>query len=412
MTLPPATAFRPWWLKGLNAALPRLWDRAILPPPDLTEATLDRMAIRATGLDDFGDDAFARSQLRVLLAALRSEAALNPFGRMIAHGSLLKVLKERLWAQSFLTRHPEILARPVAAPVVVIGQMRSGTTRLHRLLAADNRFVHLRLFEAMCPVPWPQSTPHAGDPRLRYTARGLRVLNAINPGNAVTHPTGALEPDEELGLLEASLAGAQIEAQRRVPSFARHCEATDQTPAYVHLKRLLQLAGWFRGDDPAKPWLLKTPQHMQDLPALLSVFPDARLIFTHREPTAVVASSASLAWHQMVVQSDAVDPHWVGGEWLRKSVHRARVAATARRAASHTIDLDFAEVDADWRAAIESVYRWLDWPLDQATAAAMPATLATGRHAAHHYRLEDFGLTAAQVRAAVPDYRAPALLRA
>src|SRR3546814_7702400 len=82
---------------------------------------------------------------------------------------------------------------------------------------------------------------------------------------------------------------------------------------------LLRLTGWLRGEDPAKPWLLKTPQHMLDLPALLRVFPDARIIFTHRDPAAVVGSSCSLAWNQMCLQSDYVDPRWIGREWLRKT---------------------------------------------------------------------------------------------
>src|SRR3546814_12537697 len=82
---------------------------------------------------------------------------------------------------------------------------------------------------------------------------------------------------------------------------------------------MLRLAGWMRGQDPAKPWLLKTPQQMLDLPALLRVCPDARIIFTHRDPAAVVGSSCSLAWNQMCLQSDYVDPRWIGREWLRKT---------------------------------------------------------------------------------------------
>src|SRR3546814_12855747 len=95
------------------------------------------------------------------------------------------------------------------------------------------------------------------------------------------------------------------EAQWRVPAYARWCEEQDATPAYAHMADLLRLTGWLRGEDPAKPWLLKTPQHMLDLPALLRVFPDARIIFTHRDPAAVVGSSCSLAWHQMCLQSDS-----------------------------------------------------------------------------------------------------------
>lgn len=407
LMLPPLSGFRPLPYRAVAAALPPLWRAGVLPYPDLRISTLDRMAQASTGLDDYGDDRFARAQLRVLLPALRNEAALNPVGRTIAHGTVLKVLKERLWAHDLFTRFPEILDRPVAAPVVVVGQMRSGTTRAQRLLACDPRFAALRLYETMCPVPWPSSFRNRVDPRIAYTRAGLKFLNWVNPAIGHIHPTGALEVDEELGMLEASFTGAQIEAQRRIPSFARWNEATDQTPAYAHLRRLLQLAGWFRGQDPALPWVLKTPQHLQDLPALLNVFPDARLIFTHRDVRAVVPSGASLAWHQMVVQSDCVDPHWVGREWLHKTAFRAEVAAASRRtmAPSHRLDLDYDEVGGDWRAAMTRVYSFLGLDLPPDVLAAMARTV--GAHAAnrpvHDYASSDFGLDDAMIDAAVAE---------
>lgn len=402
MPLPPATAFRPLAIRGLHALMPPLWRAAILPPPDLREETLDRMAIRRTGLTDFGDDSFFRSQLRVLLPAIREEARLNPLGHIIAHGSLLKVMCERLWTEDLFRRHPEIARIDLVPPIVIVGPMRSGTTRIQRLLACDPRFTALRLYEAMCPVPWPKSLTKRNDPRIAYTARGLRALNWINPGNAAVHPTSALMVDEELGLLEQSISGAQIEAQRRVPSFARHCEATNQTPAYAHMRRLLQLRTWFTGEDPGRPFILKTPQHMQDLDALLTVFPGARLIFTHRDPVSVVGSSASLAWNQMVVQSDEVDPHWIGTEWLHKTGHRMAVTERVRAARNPpAIDITFAEADRDWRRAIRRIYAFLDLELPAATLAAMESWLADSErehpHRSHRYALADFGLSGEQV---------------
>lgn len=410
MPLPPATAYRPMLVRHANRVLPKLWDRRLLPPPDLSEATLDRQAIAATGLDDFGDGWF-REPLRVLLPALHEEARLNPIGRMIAHGSLLKTLKERLWAQALFARHPEIRDRPLAAPIVIVGPMRSGTTRLHRLLAGDARFAHLRLYEALCPVPWPSSFARRRDPRIAYTARGWKALNWINPANAAVHPTGALEPDEELGLLENSLWGAQIEAQRRVPSYARWCEAQDATPAYAHLADLLRLTGWFRGEDPAKPWVLKTPQHMQDLAALLRVWPDARLIFTHRDPASVVGSGCSLAWHQMVVQSDEVDPRWIGGEWLHKTAHRIDSCLSVRAGVppAQQIDVSFEAMNRDWLGTMRAVYAFLDMDIAPAVAAMTGYVERAGRehrHATHRYDLADFGLDAAEVRARFAGYSA------
>ena len=410
MPLPPATAYRPMLVRHANRVLPKLWDRRWLPPPDLSEATLDRQAIEATGLDDFGDGWF-REPLRVLLPALQTEAQLNPMGRMIAHGSLLKTLKERLWAADLFARHPEIRARPLKAPIVIVGAMRSGTTRLHRLLAGDERFAHLRLYEAMCPVPWPSSFARPRDPRIAYTARGWKALNWINPAIAAVHPTGPLEPDEELGLLENSLWGAQIEAQRRVPSYARWCEAQDATPAYAHMADLLRLAGWFRGEDPAKPWVLKTPQHTQDLAALLRVWPDARLIFTHRDPVNVVGSACSLAWHQMVVQSDDVDASWIGGEWLHKTGHRIDTCLRVRETLSpdQQLDVSFEAMNRDWLGTMRRVYDFLGIDIAPAVA-AMTSYVERARrehpYATHRYDLADFGLDAADVRARFAGYSA------
>jgi hypothetical protein len=402
MPLPPATHYHPRLVRHANALLPTLWAKRLLPPPDLAEETLDAQAMRSTRLTDFGDPWFRRP-LRVLLTALREEADLNAMGRMIAHGSMLKLLKERLWAQALFASQPEVRPRPIERPVVIIGPMRSGTTRLHRLLASDPRFAHLRLYEAMCPVPWPSSFRRRRDPRIAYTARGWKALNWINPANAAVHPTGALEPDEELGLLENSAWGAQIEAQRRVPTYARWCEASDATPAYRHMADLLRLAGWFRGEDPAKPWVLKTPQHMQDLAALLQVFPDARLIFIHRDPVSVVGSAASLAWHQMVVQSDRVDPHWIGGEWLHKTEHRVRttLAVRAKLAPGQQIDVTFDAMNRDWLGVMRRVYAFLD--IDIAPAVApMQAYVDRARrehaYTAHRYDLADFGLDEGAVR--------------
>ena len=401
MPLPPATAFRPLPVRFANAVLPGLWRRRILPPADLDADGLFAMAERQTGLrnyDPLGDDgAFWRAQLTVLLASLAGEARLNAIGLLIAHGSILKVLKERLWAADLFRRHPEILAEELAAPLVIVGPMRSGTTRLQRLLASDPAFGGLRLFEAMCPVPWPGSFRASVDPRLTYTARGLRALNWINPGNAATHPTGPLQVDEELGLLEASFAGAQIEAQRRVPTFARMGEAIDQTPAYRHLCRLLQLRQWFTGD--RRPLVLKTPQHMQDLAALNAVFPDARLIFLSRDPVAVVASSASMVWNQMVVQSDEVDPAWIGAEWLHKTAFRRRAAARDRAIIdpARTLDTSFDTMNADWRGEIARIYAWLGRDPGPAWVEMEAYLSRATAHRAHAYRLSDFGLIAEQV---------------
>ncbi|MFQ3594590.1 MAG: sulfotransferase [Sphingomonadaceae bacterium] len=407
-TLPPATSFRPFPLNGLMKGLERMWARGLQPPADLSWERIVARAERETGLSNHGDTRFLDSQRAVLLPALRDEARLNTLGRVIAHGSLLKIVKERLWAEDLFRRHPEITNEEIAPPIVVVGPMRSGTTRLQRLIASDPAFSAFRLYETTCPVPWPRCFTQIEDPRIARTRFGLKVITWINPRTAEVHPTGPMEFDEELGLLEHSLAGALIEAQRRIPTFARHCEQSDQRPAYQRMKRLIQLRQWFTGD--RRPLVLKTPQYMQDLDLVLETFPGARFVFTHRDPVAVVASSASLAWHQMVVQSDHVDPAWVGREWLWKTRHRIdrTLAVRPRIAPDRMIDISFDEVNSNWAAAIQRIYRHFGLRLDDRARAAMRAYVVRAArehpYSSHRYTLDDFGLSRGEVADAFRTY--------
>lgn len=405
--LPCATSFRPLHLKAMMAGLEAAWKCGTLPPPSLDADQLFDMARAQTGLHDDPDRAFFESQLSVLLKGLRHEARLNRFGELVAEGSLLKIMKERLRFAALMQAHPEIDAMELAPPIIVVGSMRSGTTRLQRLLACDSAFTALRLYEATFPVPAPNAfrarDRRRRDPRIRATGMGLALLKSINPAIQAVHPTGPLEVDEELGLNEQSLSGALIEAQRRVPGFARHCERVDQMPVYLHLQRLLKLRSWFADVDPARPYVLKTPQHMQDLAAVNALFPQSRMIFLHRHPVTVVASGASLAWNQMVMQSDHVEPAWIGQEWLHKTEHRLRVTSRVREtmAASRQIDIGFEDVSRDWLGAVRRIYAFLDRELRPETISAMQDYMQRsardhGYHR-HRYRLESFGIRPGEV---------------
>lgn len=404
--LPPISRFRPLHLKLMMWPLRAAWSSGTLPPADLCPDRLRHLAEKATGLrhDISNREAFER-QLSHLIPALHEEARLTDFGRLVAHGSLLKVMKERLWFDALMAEHPEIDRIELAPPIIVVGSMRSGTTRMQRLLAADPAHTALRLYEAQCPVPNPrQLNRRRKDPRIAHVRRALRLIGSVNRTVFHIHPTGPLEVDEELGLLDQSLSSAMIETQRRVPSYARFCETEDQTPAYDRLHRLLKLRTWLEGVDPAQPYVLKTPQHMQDIAALHATFPQSPLIFLHRDPVQLVGSAASLAWNHMVVQSDHVDANWVGEEWLHKTRLRLETVATVRQriAPGLQFDLGFAEVNADWAAAIARTYAFLGRELTPEALSAMRAYLARAetRHgyARHRYRLDQFGLSEGRVR--------------
>lgn len=384
-----------------NHALPALWKMGLLERPVLDAEWLCDCVARETGLSDFGDDWF-RGPLRVLVEALLEEAALNPVGMFGAYGQLKKVIGDRLFAEHWFARFPKIEQRALACPVIVVGPMRSGTTRLHRLLAADQRFAHMRLFETICPVPKAGFRQDRRDWRWLTAASILAAVHRFNPNTAHIHPTGPFEPEEELGLLVCSIWGMKHEAQWRVPGYGRWCEQQDATPAYEYMARLLRLIGWARGHDDTRPWVLKTPQHMLDLPALLKVFPDARIIFTHRAPQAVVASSCSLVWNQMIIHSDSVDAEEIGREWLRKTGLQIERMCGSRLAIpeSQRIDVRYEDMERDWIGVMRRIYGFLDMDIAPALPAMAryidEAEQQRHRHP-HHYSLPAFGLDAGTV---------------
>ena len=344
-----------------------------------------------------GGDARWTRPLRILVDSLRGEADLNPIGRTLAYGQLSRAVAARGRAERLWQRRPEILERRLERPIVVLGQMRSGTTRIHRLLACDRRFRFTRLFETMTPVP-----RRGPDLRPTAAAAGIRFLHALNPELAAVHPTSARAAEEEFGLFSLSFYGAQLEAQWRVPSFAAYWQSADRAPVYADFRRLMQTIAWSRGPGSAR-WILKAPQFTEDLDHLLAAFPDVRLICLERDPEQVVASSASLVWNQMKVQSDAADRHWIGAEWLRKTAHREARARQVRRLRPDVpqIDLRFEDVNRDWRGEMRRVYDFLGEPLTGETERRMARYLAQAERSgfrSHSYALEDFGLDARSVR--------------
>jgi len=385
----------------ISRALSAAWRAGILPTPRLEAEALLAAARSRPRSADFGDRDSWREPLDRLLGSLREEAALNPLGLSMAHGQIVMMLRARMRAAALWRTHPEILELPVPSPIVILGQMRSGTTRLQRLLACDPRLAHTRMHESLIPVPFAQR-PGGRDSR-RWRARAmLALLRRLNPEVARIHPTGPGAPEEEFGLFSFAFGSAQFEAQWRVPTFARWWEQADRAPLYCDFRALLQTNAWFRGDPPGRPRVLKAPQFMQDLPALLAAFPDARFVCLHRDPAEAVPSAASLVWNQMRIQSDAADPAWIGREWLRKTRLREEIAAEtlASRPVVPRLQITYEAMSRDWRGEIRRIYDFLGFDLPAEVQVRMQAYLADAKgHRGHRYSLEQFGLSRAEVAA-------------
>ena len=395
----------------VNAAIRAGFETGLLSKAPLEKNYLLEKAASDVGLDDFGDDWF-EAPMEVLLGSLNHEANLNEAGQWAAQKQFSHVLHSRLMAQRWFGDRPEILARPISRPIVIVGPMRSGTTRLHRLLAVDRRFNHLRCFETISPVPRPDFIEVIegikSDQRPAIARRIMAIARLANPRTLAIHPTGPFEPEEELGLLVASMWGMKHETQWSIPTYARWCEAQDATPAYLHMANLLRLVGWSQQAPIDRPWLLKTPQHMLDLPALLRVFPDARLIFTHRDPVKLVGSAASLAWNQTIIYSNKTNPRDLGREWLRKTLLKVQRMQEARRSIpdSDMIDVHYDDMDRDWFGTMKRVYEFLSLDIGPAVP-AMKQYLSRSKRLKrrpHKYSLAEFGIADGEVRERFSNY--------
>src|SRR5690606_10308170 len=269
-----------------GALLESAWARGWLPRPSLADvrARADALAAR------HGTPPPWHAALARLIDSLEREARLNAIGLTFASVQLNGLLRQRERAQALWQAHPNISGIELPRPVIVLGHMRSGTTRVQRLLGCDPRFNHTRFFEVMEPVPPPI------DWRVPRSWAQLKALDWLNPELQPIHPASARGVEEAFGLLSLSFYGAHLEAQWHVPAFARWWEEQDRTWVYREFRQWLQTLAWRRADQ-ARPFVLKAPQFMEDLEPLLAAFPDARLVCLDRDPVEIAGSSASLVWN-------------------------------------------------------------------------------------------------------------------
>ena len=409
MTPPPAHGFQaPQFPLPVRVALIgwRALQQTGIGRTPLDEASLITAARRESGLHHFADESF-REALRRLLASLEEEAHLHPLGRMLLRQSLVRALVNRLRLEDLCDRHPEIRELPVREPVFVLGLQRTGTTLLHRLLTCEPALRPLLSWEALNPAPFP-GVPVSGarDPRMRLAELAERGLRYLAPEFFAIHPVEAHAPEEDVLLLDLSFMSPTADATLGVPCYSAWLRDTDQRPAYHYFRRAIQLLLWQR---PGR-WLGKTPHHLENLDVLLDVFPDAKIIHTHRDPVRVVASFASMIGHGRAIFSDRVDAHEVGAQLADKAVRAVTLAMSVRDSVASRAFLDVAYPDllADPLKEIRRIYDFLGLSLSPATEASMQRWIAANpqnKRGVHRYRLEDFGLDRAQLEQRFEPYR-------
>jgi Sulfotransferase family len=368
------------------------------------EARLLQSARKAAGLEDFGSEPFVEP-MRVLLDSLRA-APLNDLGVMILRGMLLRSLVQRLRTQHWCTEHPEILDEEIEGPIVVVGMMRSGTTLLQRVLAADPRFTCAYGWEVGEPAPRPGWDPSAPDPRIPDAEAREGQTRTFAAEIFAIHPTYVHEAEEEIVFLADAFLSHVPEASCNVPRYRSWIDGQDFAPAYRWLRRMLQLLQWQKRQrgERVRPFVLKTPAHLGYLDLLLAEFPDAHLVHAHRDPLDVIPSGASLNATLWRTHCDDVDPHEVGRQWIERmgwSCDRA-LESRDRIPSARVTDVAFSDSVADPIGTSGRVLGAVGLELDGEAVTAMEAWIAQDRKReslpTHRYTAEDFGLSEAQIR--------------
>lgn len=374
--------------------------------PPLKVESLVKNARRKTGLTDFGDEWFMQP-LSVLVNALNQEARLTPLGYLIQKSRLESALVTRLRAQQLLQEHPDIHDIDLGKVIIIAGLQRTGTTTLHRLLAADPNMRALLSWEAMNPLPLPKEKPGHPHKRIAQARTAEKGLAYLAPEFFAIHPVEHDAPEEDVLLLDLSFMSQAPEATLYVPSYASWLEQQDHTPAYQYLRTLLKILSWQR---PAPNWVLKTPHHMEYLDVILKVFPEAVIVQTHRDPQKTTGSFCSMVSHGRGVFSDEVDAREVARHWLRKVNRLMQLSMAVREQfpAERFVDVSYYDLLKDPVSEVNRIYQAAGLPFDINTVQEVQQTSQRNvqhRFGKHKYNLADFNLTREQIEQEYAFYR-------
>lgn len=359
----------------------------------------------ATGLSDVGDPAVLEG-LERLVKASNEEARLSAAGAPRWEASLVGTLSNRLRIVDYLKQHPALLERPIEKPMFVFGLPRTGTTLVINLLSADPSRRCLLRWESLNSVPPAAAGALRSDPRCLAEQQRLDMAVKYAPQIAAAHYEDADSPSECQFAMALSFCAQLFESNLHIPSYQDWFEnQASYLPAFRFHKQLLQLLHENNGGR----WTLKNPWHPLFLNDLSTVYPDAQLVMTHRDPVEVVGSACSLIRLIRPMFSDAVDLREIAAQMIATfDLMIARQSAYRERHGADSIhDIQYAEVMRDPIAVMRKLYAHFDEPLSAEAEAAMKRLLAAnpqGKHGKHQYSLEEFGLSAAGVREHFRDY--------
>lgn len=356
---------------------------------------LMRAAVNKAGTAELGDEWFVEP-LTVLVRSLNDEARLSEIGEQMTARRLTALMVDRLRLRALQKQHPEILDEQVDVAAEICGLPRTGSTLLHRLLAASPQLTSTASWECSYPLPFPGEGPDAAERKRRARERTEAFL-ALSPEFAQIHTVTWDGAEEDVLLVDRSFTSMSFDSFYWVPSYGIWLRGYDQSRAYGELREWLQVLQWQDPTRAGRRWVLKSPHHLTAAETVLDTFPGCRIVMTHRSPVQAVPSYASMVLSMSSQYSDSPDPGAIGRYWSARFQETLRSFAAVRQARpDRFVDVHFKAMLAQPLQEVRRVMTALDLtpgPADDTAWAAYLEQNRAERHGKHDYTAETFGLS-------------------
>ena len=382
---------KPNWFKAIN----RLWELSypLGTRVEMNKDDLIKIARRETGFTDFGTD-FWDEPLDRLLHSINAEADLHSIGRFITKKRLTNLLCVRLRAEHYFKKYPEILEQELYPTTVIVGIQRTGTTKLHRMLASDPNCRALASWEALNPAPI-NGDEKSGKERIKFAKMSEHALKYMAPNFFAIHPVEHMAPEEDVLLLDVSFMSTTAEATMHVPVYAEWLERSDQSTAYAYGAKLLKLLQWQK---PAKKWILKTPHHLEFLHLVNEHYNNPQFVWTHRNPLEAVPSFLSMVAYSRSLFCNNVNANDVSKYWVKKIGYMLKTALEFRANRAYNqqfVDVDYHDLVNDSLSILQQIFSHRNEVLTtelEVIFSACEKENPSGKYGKHLYQLSDFGV--------------------
>jgi hypothetical protein len=379
-------------------------------PPEQFRAAFDQLhdvVAAESGSNDFGPSDYVPG-LKVLLQSMDYDPHFSERGRRTAWGEVIGVLKGRVHAVKSMKDNPGFDAVPITNPVVITGIPRTGTTALHRLMAADARFQSLQTWLLDSPMPRPPVASWPGYPQFQKTVAALEARHEAIPQKRAAHHRAAEEMHECCMVLRQSFVSNLWSCGWSAPTYDAWWQSQSENAAYRHYYRCVQLIG---STSPDNRWLLKNPGHIQNLDILFAIFPEAKVIQTHRDPAKAVPSLVSLLMQSHPVmevdRSEQRSKIMLAREVAKWSNAAAKADKVRQTHPGKLLDVMHADFHSDAMGVLEQIYEFIGMDISDDVRGLFAQRITEKpelSHGVHRYNIADYGVSEEEARAPFREY--------